>query len=1716
MNAFTFCKGICTYVCLACLLFSTTDTNAQLADSLAFTDFNEDMGLWTQSQFAQIVPISPDSGEGWLLLERQEGLSLNGAPHDDPFIATGLLSLEDFCGVDLEFDVTTFNLSGDSHIYVDVSSDRGESFQIMRTDQEQFSLTTDNQFQNGQRETVSFPLRSFLSDSLILRINTRDIDFGTKVFIDNIRLKGKESEDFMVASWQMGSDEEIDLAEKLEPQFEPGNCFGVVAYPATIAREGNHFGVEGYSHEFLAQTAAATEATNLADGALCIDLSSEVGDDNSISFGMFLTPFTGGAITGFEFMERSPEFIGLDRNNYPSVFELRIYKDERLVFSETNIHTTPDWSDRVFRLDHVSELAAGEPANYRFELTPRLSPGLSSDMSVWMIDEVRIMGGCCVQDCKQLDVNIFQDEREEGIVLIPNIEDEEVCREDCLGNISNQTAEAVSVITGQSSGWSYFNNATTVSNAELDMVLPESFEAHSFRLNTTKSSSLQYIETDVVNLCPGETYSVCFDYLSTFDQENTNNRARLFSLVDGKKRFVTGQLDSTQSCMTFLASDNEHRVRLSLDNGDAVITQSEQFYLDNVVVDRVPVEEQRPLSTIWSSESGDDLHINSLPTAQSNVEYTFFQSNSVDSTSIYNEQNLYSICFNSLITTSSANVERIVVSLDGLIDKTFYPEQLHEDYCFSFLHNRIEQGFSFQAFAKDGTEVPDDFVRLEEVQVFFNSLGETVSEPTGDFEWTLPDGTTSSNLELLADQDGDYFIQYNNCVSCSESAIYRNDIRKDVCPRDAILTCDASLDPDDNPELRLITPQAPYSIGESSFSDSEAFAECGLAVNRRWTVERLFRGEFYDSTFCFQRISLTDSEAPIFSELFSQELSCLADIPEPRAPQVEDNCDTNIKISSRDIFLEGLGCPDIPQYMTRVWTAIDACGNTSEIEEDFTIIYDMPTVNCPPSRMVTCYEEISIGEPEIEWECDVLTTSFDTNLVLVDGAPRCNGAIYNMIYTVTDLCGRSQDCVQEFELQGQSLNLTCPFSSILTCIEDFESVNPLVVSTCNQPYNLFISEPLLVDGLDYCNGAEYRVTYSILDVCGLEAQCIQQVILENPGVNISCPSAVEITCPDDIVADVPTITSFCGADASYVTESPTLVSGVQECHNAVYEIEYTATDACGNTASCQQQFVVINEGLDVTCPPDYEVECFSQIITGIPELTSFCNTDPSFIVSEPVAQSSALSCDGEIYLITYTAFDNCANEVSCIQNVSLSSVAPTMTCPTSVVVECIDDFIPTSPVVQTLCGVNYTISNSLPFLDFGEPMCSGSEYLVEYEFIDDCNIELNCYQSVIIEHEALELVCPENLTVIEINDVVPSSPIVEQRCGIDITMSNSEPFLTYVDCTVATYQIDYTVSNQCMESSSCSQLITLTDEANALDSDFICANAAWFVSTDCDLGGINDAEECSLGLNPEMPCDDVSFIIEPTPVLCFGENSGSISISVLNGNQPYEFSLDSLVWDTALDINNLYAGNYTLYIQSTFGPDCQFQFPVTLTEPPLTDAEAGPSKEMCINDSVVLEASGGVSYTWSNGMSGAAIEVSPLTTTIYTVTVTQSNGCFNTDQVEVIANQNTDAEAGSNQEICINDVAQLTASGGVSFLWSTGDNTPSIFVSPTSTELFIVTVTDSNGCTDTDEVQIIVNENNSADAGTDQGVCFGGDVMLIAAGGDSYEWSTTETRSKSI
>ena len=122
---------------------------------------------------------------------------------------------------------------------------------------------------------------------------------------------------------------------------------------------------------------------------------------------------------------------------------------------------------------------------------------------------------------------------------------------------------------------------------------------------------------------------------------------------------------------------------------------------------------------------------------------------------------------------------------------------------------------------------------------------------------------------------------------------------------------------------------------------------------------------------------------------------------------------------------------------------------------------------------------------------------------------------------------------------------------------------------------------------------------------------------------------------------------------------------------------------------------------------------------------------------------------------------------------------------------------------------------------------------------------------------------------------------------------------------------------------------------------------------------------------------------------------------------------------------------------------------------------------ICAGASTTLTATGGNSYEWSNGPTTAANAISPITSTTYSVTITDTNGCKDTLMQLVTVNPQPIGSITGTTTICIGTSTTLTASGGTSYEWSNGPTTATNTVSPTTSTTYSVTITDANGCKDT-------------------------------------------------
>lgn len=190
----------------------------------------------------------------------------------------------------------------------------------------------------------------------------------------------------------------------------------------------------------------------------------------------------------------------------------------------------------------------------------------------------------------------------------------------------------------------------------------------------------------------------------------------------------------------------------------------------------------------------------------------------------------------------------------------------------------------------------------------------------------------------------------------------------------------------------------------------------------------------------------------------------------------------------------------------------------------------------------------------------------------------------------------------------------------------------------------------------------------------------------------------------------------------------------------------------------------------------------------------------------------------------------------------------------------------------------------------------------------------------------------------------------------------------------------------------------------------------------------------------------------------------------------------------------------------------------------LTSAQASTCSSICVGANTQLTANGaggrpGYTYAWDNNLgSGQTKTVIPASTTTYKVTITDTNGCTSTSQTTIFVNPQPVLDAGQNVEICQGQSVLLTvnATNGTSPYTYTWPNPPggtgtSKSVSPMVTTTYVITVTDSKGCSDTDDIAVNITPNPGITTDAPP-VCTGSTLSITSSPsggtpGYTYSWS---------
>ena len=249
-----------------------------------------------------------------------------------------------------------------------------------------------------------------------------------------------------------------------------------------------------------------------------------------------------------------------------------------------------------------------------------------------------------------------------------------------------------------------------------------------------------------------------------------------------------------------------------------------------------------------------------------------------------------------------------------------------------------------------------------------------------------------------------------------------------------------------------------------------------------------------------------------------------------------------------------------------------------------------------------------------------------------------------------------------------------------------------------------------------------------------------------------------------------------------------------------------------------------------------------------------------------------------------------------------------------------------------------------------------------------------------------------------------------------------------------------------------------------------------------------------------------------------GNSQGAINITVTGSGLTYAWSNGA----TTEDLSGISAGNYYCVISNAQG--CSYTtstFSVINASGTLNVTTQLVTEEVCgnANGSINMNVSGGTvpyTYAWSNGASNE--DIIGLVAGIYTLTVSDANGCSESHSITVGSNSGTLAiqNAVITDEVCGNGVGAINlipvgGSAPLSYTWSSGQTSQDI--NSLSAGSYSVTVTDQNGCIVSDSYTILNQASGLAfSTSITNEVCSNslGEIALNVTGGNApytYSWS---------
>ena len=249
---------------------------------------------------------------------------------------------------------------------------------------------------------------------------------------------------------------------------------------------------------------------------------------------------------------------------------------------------------------------------------------------------------------------------------------------------------------------------------------------------------------------------------------------------------------------------------------------------------------------------------------------------------------------------------------------------------------------------------------------------------------------------------------------------------------------------------------------------------------------------------------------------------------------------------------------------------------------------------------------------------------------------------------------------------------------------------------------------------------------------------------------ITCAAGKAIECGEPVVFDAPT-EDFDGCGGVVITFVDNSIPG---CGNTeTITRTWTATDDCGNQASCAQAINVDDSTPpSITCPPDQDIECVGELDVSFPAntggfatCTDDCDPNPTVTWSDNRITGN---CAGQFTIErTWTCTDECGNLSECVQTINVVDMPPSITCPPDQDIECIgglDVSFPANTGGFATCTDDCDPNPTVTWSDNRITGNCASQFTIErtWTCTDECGNLSECVQTINVVDMPPSITCP--------------------------------------------------------------------------------------------------------------------------------------------------------------------------------------------------------------------------------------------------------------------------------------------------------------------------------------------------------------------------------------